>query len=449
MKYWYLGIALFCMACSKKDQPAPTPTGPVTQQEINNWMLDSMRLFYLWNETLPVSANPQQETVSFYNSLKNAADPFSMIYNPGNWATFPRSMLYNYGMDYSIIPHPSAASGFIGVVRLVIPGSNADKAGFSRGMYFTAINGQPVNSSNAATITAQLLREGKGNFTPATITAGVISEQTPVEVLLGIVTENPIYLQKVINSNGKKIGYLFYNAFNDNYNNALLTAFQDFKTQGVTELILDLRYNTGGSLAAAAVLSSLVASRLNAQTSFVEYTGNNKQGKQLLDVSTMLRYPESGTPVNFSSIQSARLTLDRVFILTGRQTISAAELTINNLKPYTQIIQIGQTTYGKDKGAVIIKDGSRRITWVLQPIAYRLSNAKGEGNYATGITPQYVVDEMTSLPLSAIGDISDPLITRALALINGGGRSASSENVNRENTYFNTLSTGAEVIIPR
>ncbi|PSL49730.1 C-terminal processing protease CtpA/Prc [Chitinophaga niastensis] len=449
MRYYHLGIALLLCACGKKDQPVPVPSGPVTQQEINNWVLDSMRYFYLWNDNLPQKADATMETRAFFQSLKNPVDPFSLIYNPGNFATMPRYMLNNYGMDYSIIAWPAATGSAIGVVKLVIPGSNAATAGFRRGSYFTKINSAALTPTNAATLTEQVLKDGQGIFTPATISGGVVTEGNPVTVLLGIATENPIYAKTIINSNNKKIAYLFYNAFNDAYNNSLISAFQDFKNQGATELILDMRYNTGGSVAAAAVLTALTATGITEKSTFVQYSGNKNQGTQQLSFGATMASPESGSAIAFSSVQSAALALSRVFILTSHETISAAELTINNLKPYTKVIQIGDTTYGKDKGAISIKDGRGRITWIMHPITYKLSNAKGEGNYEKGIPPTYLSDEMNTQPLAAIGDVKDVMITKAISIIAGNGRTAIPESNTYTRTWYVTPQMNSELIIPR
>ncbi|WP_298737414.1 hypothetical protein [uncultured Chitinophaga sp.] len=142
-RMYKLFIAFVCLAmigaCSKKDDPAPpAPTGPLTQQEINNWILDSMRYFYLWNSALPAAADTQLSAAAFFNSLKHQDDRFSFLYNPADHSTYPRYMLYNYGIDFSVINWPAAAGGAIGVIKLVLPNSPANhQAGLQRGMYFT------------------------------------------------------------------------------------------------------------------------------------------------------------------------------------------------------------------------------------------------------------------------------------------------------------------------
>lgn len=434
---FFLGSIVLIAACRKKNDISPVPTGPVTQQEINNWVLDSMRYFYLWSDQLPTNPDKNTAPSTFFSNIKNTADRFSLLYNPEDPATYAHDIRSKYGIDFSIISWPQRPEGVMGVVKLVIPGSYAAAAGLKRGSYFTRINETSLTTDNAARLSEQLSTAATGSLTPATVTGSNIVENTPVQLQGKQIVVNPVYTSAVVSNTPHKTGYIFYNAFIDGYNTNLLEAVSKLKSQGITELIIDIRYNTGGSLAAAAMLTALIAPDITENNVFVQYSGNNRLGSRTLNFATALSLPENADPISFGALQSARLQLPRVFLLTGSQTVSAAELLINNLKPYTKVIQIGETTVGKDKGAVIIKDmrSPRRIPWVIQPITYRLSNASGNGNYTQGITPQYRVDEMSSLPLLPLGDASDPLIAKALAIISGNGRAAAETSTVTRHIY--------------
>ncbi|NLR64521.1 hypothetical protein HGH92_09415 [Chitinophaga varians] len=450
---FFLGSIVLMTACSKKDDMPPVPTGPVTQQEINNWVLDSMRYFYLWNDQLPANPNTSLETVAFFTGIKYTEDRFSLLYNPEDPATYATDIRSKYGIDYSIINWPQRPEGVIGVIKLVVPGSYAAAAGLKRGSYFTRINGTSLTAANAATLSEQLRTATTGTITPATVSGTTITENTAVLLQGRPVTPNPVYTSTLINGATRKTGYLFYNAFIDAYNTSLLDVFRNFKSQGITELIIDIRYNTGGSLAAAAMLTALIAPDVTDQSVFVQYSGNNRLGSRTLSFATALSVPENADPISFSTLTSARLHLPRIFLLTGSQTVSAAELLVNNLKPYTKVIQIGETTVGKDKGAVLIKDmrSPRRIPWVVQPLTYRLSNADGNGNYTHGIAPQYAVDEMSQQPLLPLGDANDPLVAKALSVIAGNVRAAAESNNSHRHFYDAGRQAAANsmVIIPR
>ncbi|MBC9911370.1 S41 family peptidase [Chitinophaga varians] len=448
-----LGSITLITACSKKDDVPPAPTGPVTQQEINNWVLDSMRYFYLWNDQLPANPNTTLETTAFFTGIKYTDDRFSLLYNPEDPATYATDIRSKYGIDYSIISWPQRPEGVIGVIKLVVPGSYAAAAGLKRGSYFTRINETSVTAANAATLSEQLRTAATGSLTPATVSGTTITENTSVLLQGRPVTVNPVYASTLITGASRKTGYIFYNAFIDAYNTSLLDVFRSFKSQGIEELIIDIRYNTGGSLAAAAMLTALIAPDVTDKSVFVQYSGNNRLGSRTLNFSAALSVPENADPVSFSALSSARLHLPRVFLLTGSQTVSAAELLVNNLKPYTKVVQIGETTVGKDKGAVLVKDmrSPRRISWVIQPITYRLSNANGNGNYTQGITPQYAIDEMSRQPLLPLGDANDPLVAKALSVIDGNVRAVPEGN-NTLRHFFDAgqqAAAASMVIIPR
>lgn len=445
----YSFVFLLLAACSKKDQPViPVPTGPVTQKEINNWMLDSMKYFYLWNDQLPVTADTTLTTTAFFNQMKSQEDRFSFIYKPADISTYPKYMLYMYGIDFSVIDWPTAPGGALGVVKIVIPGSVAALNGIKRGDYFTRINGTTLTGTNATSVSNALLEASSATLTMATVDNISVKEDSTIFLPAQGLSENPIYLQNTRNVKGKVVAYLFYNYFNDTYNRALSAAFKQFKDAGATELILDLRYNPGGSVAAAALMNVLIAPNITEQSTFAKYSGNNHLGQRTISFKSALSVPESGAPLSFSTQAPSRLSLNRVFILSGARTASAAELTINALKPYMQVIHIGQSTFGKDKGAIIIQNN--RIPWTLLPITYNLLNSKGEGGYTHGISPQYTVDEMTTQPLSPIGNNRDPLITKALSIISGNGRLTEKNTTVR--SYYDSRQRAADmdiVKIPR
>jgi carboxyl-terminal processing protease len=428
----YLPFLLLLAACNKKDQPVPSiPTGPVTQKETNSWMLDSMRYFYLWNDQLPATVDTTLNATDYFARLKNKDDRFSFLYKPADQTTYPKYMLFVYGFDFSIIDGPT---GITGVVKLIIPGSVAALKGMQRGSYFTQINGTTITADNAATLSNAVLQSGTtASFTMADGKVITLSAES-----LG---ENPIYQQTTATINGKVVAYLFYNYFNDTYNRSLVQTFQQFKDAGATELILDLRYNPGGSVAAAALINAMIAPNITEQSVFAEYSGNSHLGQRNISYKSALSVPESGTPVAFSALSPGRLSLNRVFILSGAKTASAAELTINSLKPYTTVIQIGEKTYGKDKGAVIITD--KRIPWALLPITYNLLNSKSQGGYSQGITPDYIADEMATLPLLPIGDKGDPLIAKAISIISGNGRQANQTKVKQR--YYDAEKAAADM----
>ncbi len=447
------GIMVLLLACRKDDAPPPVPTGPVTQQETNNWILDSMRYYYLWNDGLPARADTQMTALNFFHSLRKTTDSFSQMIDAGNISgSTQKDILHAYGFSYAVIS-VNGISQPLGLIKFVLPGSASDLNGLHRGDYFTRINGKLLTAYNAAELENELMKAANGTITKAVIDNNSVTEQEEIFVENRLLLENPLYVKKIWNVGNKKIAYIFYNYFEDYFDDDLVSAFTQFKNNNVTELIIDLRYNPGGSLTAAAVLSALTAPNITEKSVFIKYSGNNKMGNQSASFESLLSVPSSGKYISFSNLTAGRLSLKRVFVITTSISASSSEVVVNNLKPYMQVVTIGERTYGKDKAAVIIKDmrTPQRIAWMLYPITYLLSNAAGQGNYPQGIAPDYPLNELNTQPLLPIGDSTDPLIARAIQLIDGGGRLRNISPAASVRSYYDSrkkVSDGSVVIIP-
>lgn len=419
--------SILLWACSKDKDGSPTPTGPVTAAEVNRWMLDSMTYFYYWADGLPAAPDQSMAAPAYFSQLKNVADRFSFLYDPAAIATYPVSLRSVYGMEATVISDSKAPGGALGIIQLVQPGSPAASRELKRGFLFTRINGQLLNAGNAASLMSTLVTEKKGDLTLASRDeTGNITETTIQSISGGGITEEPAVQQSVVlNGTTPKTAYLCFNYFDDLQSDALLRAFTDYKQQGIQHLVLDLRYSPGGSVAMAATLCALLGNHIQGNSVFAKYAGNSRQGNRTMTFEAVMALPERGAGLTFEQIRPLQLQLSKVYILTGPHTASAAEMVVNNLQPYTTVVQIGTTTLGKDEGMVTIIDSRspKRIPWVLMPVTYKLQNASGNGGYNKGITPAYSVDELSFLPLQPLGNGADPLIAKALALIGApGGR---------------------------
>lgn len=231
--------------------------------------------------------------------------------------------------------------------------------------------------------------------------------------------ENPVYKYKIINKNGKNIAYLFINSFEESAVASLYNAFSWFKQQGADELIIDLRYNRGGYVSASAALAVMIAP-VSADDIYVEYRGNNIAGNKKRSFNTELSYLSESSKISFSQLANIRLNIQRVYLLTGKHTASAAELLANNLTPYLPAIRIGAQTLGKDMASFAITDERIPVQvplWEIHPLIYKLYNKTGVGDYGAGLEPDFFIDEMSTLPLKPLGDNEDPLVKAALSAI--------------------------------
>ncbi len=271
-------------------------------------------------------------------------------------------------------------------------------------------------------------------------------------LLLVILTACPRKQDIIDSGNGdKKIGYLFYTDFINNYNSSLKEAFVKFKTAGVTDLIIDLRYNHGGDLDAAGFLASLIAPRSAVQSRSL-FTQ--------LDFNTLLNaeYDRNGWSRKFTlgggalDPLSANLNLSTVYIIATDDSYSASELLTFCLRPYMKVVHVGGNTGGKFTASMTVAAydsyGGKLNTiynpntltssakdslkdWAMQPIVAIYKDSKGaDFSAAATLVPDVPVEsrETDLSSFKSIGDPADYLLAATIAKITGTPVSASTVN---------------------
>jgi C-terminal processing protease CtpA/Prc len=230
---------------------------------------------------------------------------------------------------------------------------------------------------------------------------------------------------KIIEREGKKIGYLVYLQYIPSYNlTSLKTAIQYFYDNKITDLVLDLRYNPGGYTSAAQFLCSSIAplNVVNNKNTLVTYQWNDKYQAYWAS-----KQREDQQMVRFDATVPVKLGLNKVCILTSYNSASASELTITGLNPYMNVTLVGDTTYGKYTASFTITpdiwyENASAYTsfknWALQPIVMRYANSLGVTDFKKGFAPNYLVkDEL--LPAAPLGELSEPLLRKAVEHITG------------------------------
>jgi hypothetical protein len=121
---------------------------------------------------------------------------------------------------------------------------------------------------------------------------------------------------------------------------------------------------------------------------------------------------------NFKSENNNLGTLTRVFFLISNSSASASEVVINNLKPFMDVILVGEHTYGKNVGSFTLTDSKNRWNYGLQPITFKIANAKDESNYGTtdGFLPNIAITDNV-LPFKQLGDPYETVLNKALLFI--------------------------------
>lgn len=249
---------------------------------------------------------------------------------------------------------------------------------------------------------------------------GIVDEnyihQRDITVTLKQFAESPIILDSIYSIDNHKIGYFAYKNFikdpgdgSDIYDNQINDIFGSFKASGIDELILDFRFNTGGSELSAAKLASLIVKNATSSDVFAYHDYNDAVTKYLNDEnqsdSFTLRFIDE--PNNVST------KLSRLIVITSGWTASASELIINGLRPYMDVVLVGTTTYGKNVGSITISDPEGKIEWGLQPIIVKIFNKQMESDYTFGFTPDYTVEDKDKM-IYPLGDLREKLLRSAV-----------------------------------
>lgn len=410
----FIPIFLLLQSACKKDKSAPS-YAVGTNENINTWLLDSLKRYYYWSESLPSNPNISVSPKDFFASVRNPADRFSYIIIPNDPSTgTPNNK--NFGFDYTTIQEQNTGQA-IGIIKLVLKDSPASRAGLKRGDYINKINGKLLTATNAAALQEEILASDHFSLGTAEFSGNAWVDLRSVNISNGV-TLDQRETSKIIESGGKKIGYIYFQDFNPGLATSLNSVFAGFKSAGVTDLILDLRYNSGGQVSEAAGLSAMIAAGVSYDKPFITYKGNKNGGVRTESIGSTATF--DGT-VNFNILLQNNLGLNRVYILGTAATASASEVMVNNLKTFIQVVLVGGKTRGKDEASFNIYDSRvpKQVQWEMHPIVYKLFNAAGNGGYSAGITPDLPVDELNFLPLLPFGEITDPLVNAAVVNING------------------------------
>jgi C-terminal processing protease CtpA/Prc len=310
-------------------------------------------------------------------------------------------------------------------IRQVVPNSPADIAGLKRGQYIIQIDGQDITDANVNDLLNQdtytlYFADLNDNGTPETTDDFFTANGETQTLTKSLITDNPVYLTNIIDVDGEKLGYILYNRFNENFNTQLNNAFDVFKTNNIQHLVIDLRYNPGGSVNTASLLGSMVTGQFTGQI-FSKLVYNNE----------LQQFNNNYNFVNtFDGNAINSLSLDKVYVLTTDSSASASELLINSLKQYITVVNVGDFTYGKTQASLTIYDSSDFLsktninpnhTYAMQPLVANSINVNDEPVPGTGLPPDIEIFE-SFYNLGSFGDVNEPLLARTIVDIRGTGR---------------------------
>ena len=323
----------------------------------------------------------------------------------------------------------------------VIEDSSADIEGVTRGMIITEVNGVVVTLNNIET----LFESENINITLADYNDGnPVSNGTVINLIKTDIQENPIKTASLV---GNGIGYIMYNNFNPNYDGELNSFFAAFRAEGITDLIVDLRYNVGGAIESANYLASMITGQFEGEV-FSKQIWNDKVMSNVLNENlTNVFTDEIDNEIINQNISS--LGLETVYFIVSDATAGPSEVLINGLKDNINVVLIGSQTKGLIEGSLTIYDSDDYTksgdnfndshAWALQPIVLEVQNNLNI-NQPTGHMVNVELFE-DSGNLGVLGDVtSEPLLIAAIEQIISGSVTLNEEaNVTTQNLWNSSM----------
>jgi len=454
MRNFYILVLFFLMISLSNCTRNERETLPL-YVEINDFVWKGMNTYYLWQEEIPVLEDElfsgEEELFSFLEGFDSPDALFeSLLYEPEtidkwSWIVDDYVELEAYfsgirktsGAKIKLYLTSENSTQVFGVVRYIIPNTDAASKPIARGDVFNAVNGTILNTSNyhdlLNTSDTYTLNLGTYAYNASTETVEITPNGESVTLISGEYPENPVHQQTTFEVDGHKIGYLMYNSFTSNYNQVLNNTFQYLKSENVTDLILDLRYNGGGSVQTASYLASMITGQFEGNILTQEKW--NAKWQIWLEENHPDWLTNYFTNTMFDGTAINNLNLSQVVVLTTESSASASELIINALKPYIDVVTIGTTTHGKYVASITLYDSDNfsKVNantdhlWAMQPIVLKEVNSIGE--YAPdGFPPNILVKEDFG-NMGILGTETERLTASAINFITTGNKFSAEEEL--------------------
>jgi len=384
-------VGSFFVSCRKADvintggsTPSTGTNQTLSPEALRDSTIAYSKDFYLWYNQIPSSFGQQysepdlmMEDLHRYSvepGFSGPVDKWSFGIKKAEWDNMTAGMSStnntNSNGDFGISIFFRSEGDLR--VRLVEPNSPAAAAHIQRGWKIASINGGGTNisTSNADNIVDKVYYSSNTSFT------FVKPDGTSVDITLNAAhyTQQPVYMDEVYTVNGRSVGYLVFNSFLGDTNRIysdFQRVFSKFASAGISELIVDLRYNGGGYVSVQEKLADYLA----------PYSAN---GGLMFKETYNDKHSNMNSSAYFHKLGS--LNLSKVYFIVTKSTASASELLINNLKPYMDVRLVGpSSTHGKPVGFFPVPVGD----WYIFPVSFKSTNKNGEGNYFGGIPVNY------------------------------------------------------------
>ncbi|MGC6400381.1 S41 family peptidase [Sphingomonas sp. FW199] len=431
--------------------PTPTPTPPATTTcslaSRQDWVAAQINEWYLFPDLLATNVN-----ASSFNNLDDYVDAlvaparaqrrdrfFTYVTSIAEENAFNNSG-QTAGFGFRLATDPSQTRLFIAESFENTPATDNN---VDRGAEVLAIGTTP---QTLRTID-QIAREDGGSLGPS-LGPDTVGTSRSFQVRDGAGTRTvtltkrnydiqPVstrYGVRILNDGGKKVGYVNLRTFISTADAQLRNAFTQFRADGVTEVIVDVRYNGGGLVRIAELFGDLLGG--NRATSDVFSRTTFRPSKSSFDESR-----------NFAPQPQSIAATKIVFIGTGG-TASASELVANSFIPYlgNNIALVGTNTFGKPVGQIALDRAACDDR--LRVVAFATQNRDRQGEYFNGLASVLprtcqAGDDFTR----PLGDPSEASVSAALGFLAGrsctpissGGATASASRF-RDSAPYQLLS---------
>jgi hypothetical protein len=378
---------------SSTGRPYPDRAG--TSGDEKRWIRSWTDELYLWYREVPnLSPDSGGTPIQYFDALKTQAttasgkpkDQFHFTYSTDDWHRLSQSGVRSgYGVQWIVI-QPAPPRRVVGAYNE--PGSPAALAGVGRGTSVLMVDGEDlVNGSNPDTLNAGLF-PATPNESHTFQVQDVNGTVRQVTLVSADVESAPVQNVHAINTGSGLVGYMLFNDHHAQAEQALILGISQLQSAGISDLVLDIRYNGGGFLDIASELGFMIAGPGPTQNqTFEKNQFNDKYPNNDPVTGEPLAIPFHTAALGFSAQSGQPLPhvdLHRLFVLTDSGTCSASESIINSLRGVDiEVIQIGGTTCGKPYG-FYPADNCGTTYFAIQ---FQGVNAKGFGDYADGFVP--------------------------------------------------------------
>jgi C-terminal processing protease CtpA/Prc len=346
---------------------------------------------YLWRDepsrVRPIAAASPDRLIRV---LRHERDGWSGARDVAAWRAAEDRKPKGIGLVFG----PEGTDGW--TVSHVYPGSPAEAAGVRRGDVVRAIDGIPVDGLGWARPAGE--RHPSGATRLELASPGGAPREVTIE--RAVYARPVVIVQKTLDEAGRRVGYVVLDHFLGAAGEEFVNAAVRLQEEGIDDLVLDLRTNPGGNLSVARDIASVIGGRRLDRRTFLRLVHNE-------------RHRDRDEDIAFQAPKAVALSLSRVIVITSPEACSASEALINGLRPYMTVITVGATTCGKPVGMTVVEYRERAYS----VITFRALNARGEGDYFTGLHPTCAAaDDHTR----ELGDPAEASLKAALHYIRDG-----------------------------